>query len=619
MIKEIINFVDTLPNEVFTNNLQPKEGLYILLDIDEHGNLVNVDEDGKINSEDIGKYSQKGEKSEGLSEHLALCKSFYLNSKVMGKGTNKSFNSSLGIFAAVATPFGIGFRKGIFDAKKQTLERKEKALNDYFNAATQYVGEEENYQEWFRRFQLFCKKHFLKFIETHELLKTDSKEDPSKYKLKDTEYICLFMKSPNLNDYRKVSERYFSEKIFNEAKETSKGKFGVYANTHNLNESKTFLRHITGLTPSVKWLNGEDAAKVDQFYSIQKYLPKPFPLFVYAEEREKAIRVLKQDSNLKYAEIITKMLDDGKNELHNYYLIFFGGADYSRVIDIDFVSTFSYGMDIQIKKIFQLTKDDLNTLKIQNVFEFEQKIVKPILNIHPDYYIKYFDDEKFDTNYTTHNYFNQFLKYRKAFYDFIYKSRRQAISQKMFDDILLKGILDDIKTDKYDTKTEQNKNRPKILSKLNIWFSLYYYFHSSNYKYNIDMSTKIERHRQKVDAIIVKDSEEILNAVDEFAFAAGHCVRYLFEKSETKDKSYRRLENFIQKTDCRQLLSAIANFFAMYKHKNMTNAFGRLFTQVMEFETDENMKQYLPEFLAGFFDMNKLFSEQNADENSNDN
>ncbi len=37
MIQEIINFVDTLPDEVFTNNLKPKEGLYILLDIDEKG------------------------------------------------------------------------------------------------------------------------------------------------------------------------------------------------------------------------------------------------------------------------------------------------------------------------------------------------------------------------------------------------------------------------------------------------------------------------------------------------------------------------------------------------------------------------------------------------------
>lgn len=615
MIQEIINFVETLPSEVFTNNLQPKEGLYILLDINEQGDLINVDEAGKINVEDIGKYSTKLE--EELSEHLQICKSIYLNSQVMGKGTNKSFNSSLGIFAAVATPFGIGFRKGVFNAEKQTIERKEKALEDYFNAATQYVGEEENYKEWFRRFQLFCKKHLLKFIKTHNFLKADTKENPSEYKLKDTEYVCFFIKQPNLSDYKKVSERYFSEKIFNEAKETSKGKFGVYANTHNLNESKTFLKHITGLTPSIKWLNGEDAAKVDQFYSIQKYLPKPFPLFIYTEEREKAIKILKQDSKIRYAEMITKMLDDGKDELHNYYLIFFGGADYSRVIDIDFVSSFRYGINIQIKKIFTLKKDDSSSKEIKNVFEFEHHITKPILNIHPDYFINYFGEEKFDNKYTTHSYFNQFLKYRKAFYDFIYKSKREAVSQKIFNDILLKGILDDIRTDEYDTKTEQNKNRPKILNKLNIWFSLYNFFHSSNQEKLIDMISKIERHRNKVDAIIKKDSQELLSDVGEFSYAAGHCIRYLFSKSKTKDKSYARLETFVQKSDCRNLLDAIANFFAMYKHENMTNTFGRLFAQVMDFDSQENMKKYLPEFLAGFFDKNKLFSESKTEETNN--
>jgi CRISPR-associated protein Csh1 len=608
MIQEIINFVDTLPNEVFTNNLQPKEGLYILLDIDEHGDLVNVDEEGKIKEEDIEKYLQKEEVQNGLSEHLKLCKSFYLNSQVMGKGTNKSFNSSLGIFAAVATPFGIGFRKGIFNDKKQTSDRKEKALEDYFNAASPYVGEEENYQEWFRRFKLFCQKNLLKFVSNHELLKEGSKENPSQYKLKDTEYVCFLMKQPDLDDYKRVSGRYFSEKIFNKAKETSKGKFGVYANTHNLNESKTFLRHVTGLTPSIKWLNGEEAAKVEQFYSIQKYLPKPFPLFIYKDEIEDAVKILKQDSKIRYAEMIKKMLGDAKDELHNYYLIFFAGADYSKVVDIDFVSTFNYSLDIQIKKAFPLSKDDFNALKINDVFEFEQQIFKTILNIHPNIRITYFDDVKFDTKYQTHNSFNQFLKYRKAFYDFIYKSKIEAVSQLMFDDILLKGILDDIKTDEYDTQKDQHSKRFQILTKLNIWFSLYNYFHSSNYKKSIDMISKIEKHRNKVDEIITQNA--LINSVDEFAYLAGQCIRYLFSKSETSDKSYNRLETFLQKTDCRLLQKAMANFFAMYKHKEVTNKFGKVFAQVMDYETTENVKDYLPEFLAGFFDNNQLFSEQ---------
>ncbi|MEM9888614.1 MAG: hypothetical protein AAF849_22145 [Bacteroidota bacterium] len=621
MIQEIINFVETLPDDVFPEK-PPKEGLYILLDIDENGNLMNVDENGYINKLDIEKYLEKDEAENGLSEHLTLCKKIYLNSQVMGKGVvakNKSFNSSAGMFITVATPFGIGFRKGIFNDDKKTIEIKIKAIKEYFNSAKAYLGEDATFQEWFRRFELFCKKHLLKVIEQHGFMRNDTKDNPNEYGIKDKEFIHFFLRLPSVADYKKVNQAYLAERIFNDAEETSKGKFGVYSTTHVLNESKVFLRHQTGLTEKIRWLSGEEAAKVEQFYTIQKFLPKPFPLFIYENEREELIKVFRKNSKIKYSEIFRKLTEDGKDELHNYYLIFFSGADYSRVIDIDFVSTFQFSTNIVIKKIFPLNKDDINSKRINDVFEFEQEVVKPILNIHPDNFINYFGEEKFDTKYTTHNYFNQFLKYRKAFFDYIYKSKREAISQKMFDDILLKGILDDIRTDEYTVEKNRNENRLKIFTKLNIWFSLYHYFHSSNYKYNTDMNTKIERHRKKIDAIIMKDSEEVLKAIDEFAYAAGHCVRYLFEKSETKYKSYRRLENFIQKTDCRQLLSAIANFFAMYKHKNMTNAFGRLFTQVMEFETDENMKQYLPEFLAGFFDNNKLFSEQSSDENSNPN
>ena len=122
------------------------------------------------------------------------------------------------------------------------------------------------------------------------------------------------------------------------------------------------------------------------------------------------------------------------------------------------------------------------------------------------------------------------------------------------------------------------------------------------------MISKIEKHRNKVDEIITQNA--LINSVDEFAYLAGQCIRYLFSKSETSDKSYNRLETFLQKTDCRLLQKAMANFFAMYKHKEVTNKFGKVFAQVMDYETTENVKDYLPEFLAGFFDNNQLFSEQ---------
>ena len=39
MIKEISNFIEKIPNEYFTENLEPSDGLHIWLELDSKGNL----------------------------------------------------------------------------------------------------------------------------------------------------------------------------------------------------------------------------------------------------------------------------------------------------------------------------------------------------------------------------------------------------------------------------------------------------------------------------------------------------------------------------------------------------------------------------------------------------
>ncbi len=596
MINEIINFVDILPQEIFTKYLKPKEGLYIQLDIDDGGNLLNINEDGSIKKEDIEKYSEEGEKENGLSEHLIKSKDLFLNSRVMGKGTNKSFNSSSGLFSAIATPFGIGFAKKNYEnpEKDRSKEYIIGQINTYFKSAEQYLENDEKYISYMKKLQLFLTNYMYDYINKYDLLSN----------INQPESVFFFLKEPTIDDFKVVNQRYFADRIFNDTKETKTGKVGIYANTHNFNENKIFLKHKTGVSESVKWINGETATKLEEFYSIQKYLPNPFPLFIYEDELDefnKAIKVFNNDERIKYSEIIKTILKHKEDELHNFYLLFFKGTDYSRIADMDFIPTFKYKMEMTIKSIFSINENHTNDKKIENIFIFEQLVVKPILNIHPDYFISYFGDDKFDSKYQTQNNYNQLLKYRKAFYDYIYKSRKEVINQQMFDDILLKGILDDVKHD------DNHSKQIPILNKLNIWFSLYNYFNNSNKKE--DMITKIENHRNVIDAII-SDEKTLINSDDEFAYASGQCIRYLFSKSETKDKSYNRLETFLQKTDCRIFQKAIANFFAMYKHKNMTEKFGRVFSQVMDYETEANIKDFLPEFLSGFFDYNKLFSDK---------
>ncbi|ALO17052.1 hypothetical protein L21SP5_03441 [Salinivirga cyanobacteriivorans] len=607
MITELTNFVDTIPQEIFAKYLKPKEGLYILLEIDKNGNLINANEDGSIKEEDVGKYSEKDEKENGLKEHMKKCKTLFLNSKVFGKGTNKSFNSSSGLFSTTATPFGIGFTKKNYtnpdrDRSKDYINNQ---IEAYFKSAESFLGDNKKYAEWMNKFKLFLISNLFDYINKHDILSD----------VKQTENVCFFLKDPTSEDYKTVNQLYISDKIFNETYKTETNEVGIYAVTHNFNDNKSFLKHKTGISESAKWIVGETAAKLDKFYSIQKYLPNPFPLFIYKDELDefnKAFKVFKSDEKIKYSEIVKTILDDKRESLHNFYLLFFKGTDYSRVVDIDFIPMFKYKIDLTIKSLFYINENEKFDKKLNSVFQFEQKVLKEVLNIHTDYSIDYFGDVKFNSQYQTHNDYTQLLKYRKAFYDYIYKSRKEAITQQMFDDILLKGILDDIRHDEYDAKGNYHSKSKPILNKLNIWFSLYNYFNNSNKKEN--MITKIENHRNVIDTII-SDKTKLINTDDEFAYASGHCIRYLFTKSETKDKSYNRLETFLQKTDCRIFQKALANFFAMYKHKNMTDKFGRVFSQVMDYETEANIKDFLPEFLAGFFDHNKLFSETEKKEN----
>lgn len=605
MIQEITNFVEKLPQEVYNNSLRPKEGLYIFLDIDDNGSLLNTDKDGKINQFDIGKYTEKDDEENALTDHILMCKNIFLNSQVMGKGTNKSFNSSSGLFSIIATPFGIGFSKKNYTnpERDRSKEYINSQIEAYFKAANSYLNEDEVYLQWTSKLKRYLLTNMYDYVVKYDLLSD----------IKQNECLCFFLKDPALEDYKLVNQRYFAKSIFNETLESKEGKVGIYANTHNFNEDKVFLKHKTGLSENVNWISGKIAAQLESFYSIQKYLPNPFPLFVYNEEANDAIKIFKSEGKIKYVEMIKNILGKDKDELCNFYLLFFRGTDYSRIADMDFIPTFRYKTNIIIKSIFSISKNNTFNKNVDNIFEFEHVVVKPILNIHPDFYVNYFGEEKFDSKHQTHNSYNQLLKYRKALYDYIYKSRKESLTQNMFDDLLSKGILDDIQHDEFKQDTRINTKREPILNKLNIWFSLYNYFNCSNQNKKEDMITKIERHRNVIDAII-SDETKLLNSDDEFAYASGHCIRYLFSKSETKDKSYSRLEAFLQKTDCRLFQKAIANFFAMYKHKNMTDKFGRVFSQVMNYETEANMKDFLPEFLSGFFDYNKLFSQKENEE-----
>jgi CRISPR-associated protein Csh1 len=188
------------------------------------------------------------------------------------------------------------------------------------------------------------------------------------------------------------------------------------------------------------------------------------------------------------------------------------------------------------------------------------------------------------------------LKYRKAFYDYIYKSEQKAINTSMFDDIMYNSILSTIRKDEIKGKFEWNNT---IKRKINIWFSLYNMFNQNT---NTEiMASKVTDLIAKMRSIAKGDAN--LETPEEFAFGAGQIVSYLIDRSAASNKTYALLEPYLQKSKSGQLQDAIAQTISVYKHdiRVYKGKFERLASHVLTYESDVDMKPLLKYFLAGCF------------------
>ena len=171
-----------------------------------------------------------------------------------------------------------------------------------------------------------------------------------------------------------------------------------------------------------------------------------------------------------YREIL-ETLFNGKyiENLSDYYLLNYSKDKKNNILinDIDFVPLFRFYLEkgLKIKNVFQIrNKKDGEELVYEpdltllNIFDFERIVVKGG-----------------DLMYQL------ILKYRQAFYDYIYKSKRNALNIRMFDEILFTSILSNIHSDKVEGFFSSNYS---IKRKLNIWFSLSHLFNDTNNNIN---------------------------------------------------------------------------------------------------------------------------------------
>lgn len=643
MINELINFTANLDEEFKNLGSTPKEGLHIRMKL-----FISELGEEKIDTTNF-EYEQYSKKQRcEISKFLIQCKLLHQNAWCID--TNKCFDLPTKAIHT-CSPFVLAFKREHMEGgakfkenigkKKQIYER----FGEYFTKAFNLFENKEDAEKYeiFKNF--FTHNTFssvLQIIEEDYKIKRiqfEEKRDQIKEKLKnstdktekeelrdqvatieqeilkvkpldDSDYILFYLDVP-LKLYQQVHKKYLDDKLFNTALyNTEPNQEGVIFGTSNFmngfNSNMPFLMHQTATFDISGRISNLDAKLLYELKNIftNNTLPKPLPVFIYKEEMQQKVIGIFKESGFKfgYKEIIQKLVEDHADDISNYYLLFWQNTKDGIVFkDFDFVSTFEYFVSkekpLAILNLFGIKekggKDNKHYPVINNIFDIEQQVMKPFIQ-NKYLRVDYFGDLNKDDYVKIDLTFSSFCRYRKAIYDYVYKSQRNTIDGHIFDEMVFNAITDDIK----------NNNDYNIREKLNIWYSLHEYFNPKN---KINMVNKLKDYQDFVATIIA--DETLTDITDEkFAFAAGQVINYIQSKSKSADNSYNLLEPYLQQSKCTEFKRAIANDFGRYKHENFSKNFEKVAAFVLSYETSANLKHLLPQILSGVFSKNQLFS-----------
>lgn len=610
MIKEIAQFTDmVLKDSAYSNfGVTPKDGLHIVLKVEQTEEQITIAETPAF-------FALFNAKKSEMTPELMKCTQRWKYSTMLGTvDTFKVFDVPSKAIHTVS-PFCIGLKRTNLEGgeqyalnhsqnKSQVYER----IDSYFAKAMPFTEEAQD-QKIAEAFRIAFKN---KSQIERWLQSTGVYND-----VKDGDYVVFYLDIPT-ESYERVSKKILKEKLFNTVeynKPDQQDETLIHGTSNWLNsfsDKKVFLLHQSATFDIPGRISLQDAILLSEFseMSSRKLFPNPLPLFVFKEESLKSISLYKDDAmnggekRKGYLDIIKGMWEDRKGDLGNYYLLFqYGG----KIKDFDFVSKFEYNLESDGRtpwKIIDLfgTKD---TAELYNISDLVTHVLPPIFNNlvvtkakEQGLIFHWFDD--LDPTRSTHNYYLMATKYRKAFYDFIFKSQRQSVTGAVFEEILLTGIRDDIRLDKYENK--KNSNNFKLRLKMNILFSLYTHF--SNNKNSIYMASKIEHLRTKIEK--VANSEAKIEDDDEFAFAAGQIISRIFMVNKSGNRSFSYLEPFLNQATEEGFKSNILTFFKRYKHGKFSQKFNIVMSEVMSYSMDKNLKSVIPLFISGVLSSNLL-------------
>ena len=655
MIREIINFARDLFEgipAIMEWKVQPSNGLHVFIDIDKNGQWINQN---LTKGKDYDYYDGKNQdiplwrdciRYQEVSDYISM-------NKVQKFDTKQKIHS--------CSPFSVAFNFNFNNEDKKKLGIKifgkgEKPTDEEKSANYDLIREKRI--EIISSRLIDYKKNALKmysnidnifypiidafYANMKNILNTLFHIDEYKL-LIDKDYLRIYLRSIPFENQKLYYTNYIKSEIFND-KNLSYKDIGVIGFKTTFAGKKPFLKHKT--SSLIKGINqrysADEALILNNFEKLLKRkitickmnfrcLPNPLPIVIDKREINKEIIKLFNESSdpLSYRELL-KNLFEKKNlkYLSDYYLINYSNTKDGIVInDIDFVSSFRYNIEnnneiqnitnagIVKNKIIETFPNN----KIESIFDFERIVVKEIFNNslvkikekENTYSTNYFGE--IDPRYVSGKniMYQQIMKYRKAFYDFIYKSKQNAINKIMFDDMMYNSILANINNDEIKGRFEWNNT---IKKKINIWFSLYNLF--NNKKENI-MASKVKDLMSKMRSVANGDTN--IEITEEFAFGAGQLVSYLMDRSVAANKTYAMLEPYLQKNKSNQLQDAIAQTISVYKHdiKIYKGKFELIAAQVLTYDSKVDMKPLLKYFLAGCFCPCVIYDKKEVTENIN--
>ena len=628
MIQEIINFVIDLEennSNIHNEGVALTEGLYLFVKIEVDGQITIVEKlpyyDSTVDKKKISK--------ESIAEvnHPLYQRCLSVQQVLKPVAQTKIFNPIEKIFGATCSAFALGFNKK--NIIKNDNEKIKRGVLQYFDKAKEFLKVddkdlEDQFKTWHNTFYEYCEHNLMNFLSSLEEYKEG----------KDDLMVFILLNEPTLEYYQIVYDNYFKRNVFNKDEYSLKDEHGIVHGVpdslYTYNGKKPFLQHQSAPINLKYRTLPENAKLIWQFYQLQKrVLPNPLPVFVDKHElNREVVGMFNEDKKLSYTNIVKTLFEKHQSDLGSYYLFFFQKGE---IIDLDFVPSFQYHLsDCELRQIDCLncdytTKENQKVRwalsgKVSNIFAFQNKVANRILGMEMETdtkegkrWLKYFGEIEYNPKYMTDVQYNLFLKYRLAFYNYIYKSH----DSNMFDDIMRNTILDDLRHD--EVKDNKHSKQYDIKQKILIWFSLYHFFEQNK---NIDMINLTQQFFDKLRAYANSDSEIGDNLEPQlFAFSAGQVIREILQKSKSANRSHDLLEPFLQKADVNLFKLAIAKAFETYMYEftlysgSKRYSFDKVMSLVMG-ATDNNLniKELLPFTLAGYF-ADSVFTKE-KDENN---